>query len=122
MELFEALMETSHDNTGATSLPHGDGVEVLRVLALVGGDDLPAGHHHLVLGGDVVEQPVLVARALDPAPVDEAADGEVVQLRHHPMSSKGSDIQDLRDKQVRSDTEEVQMFKYTRSGVNCKIN
>ena len=73
-------------------LPHWDGVEVLRVLALVSGDDLPAGHHHLVLGGDVVEQPVLVARALDAAAVNQAADGEVVQLRHHGQREAQADL------------------------------
>ena len=73
-------------------LPHGDGVEVLRVLALVGGDDLPAGHHHLVLGGEVVEQSVLVTRALDPAAVHQAADGEVVQLRHHRQREALADL------------------------------
>ena len=72
--------------------PHGHGVEVLRVLALASGDDLPAGHHHLVLGGEVVEQSVLVARALDAPAVNQAADGEVVQLRHHGQRETLADL------------------------------
>ena len=61
----------------------GQGVEEVLVGVLVGDDDTGVGHDQLVLDTGVVKEAVLVAGRLYPAAHHQAADGQLVQLRHH---------------------------------------